>query len=100
MDVGCCSLARPNRSAIIGSLLSATVLMLSCGPLSAQQLPTGAPIAPAPADPAIASALQQVSPDNIHAIIEKLVSFNNRSTLSSMRQDLRPGEGVTSPPKG
>jgi hypothetical protein len=95
VDVGCCSLARPNRSAIIGSLLSATVLMLSCGPLSAQQLPTGAPIAPAPADPAIASALQQVSPDNIHAIIEKLVSFNNRSTLSSMDTDLAPGTGVS-----
>ena len=63
MNVGCCSLARRNRSAIIGSLLSATVLILSCGPLSAQQLlPTGTPIAPAPADPAIAAALQQVSP--------------------------------------
>jgi hypothetical protein len=70
--------------------------MLSCSLLSAQQpLPTGTPIAPAPADPAIAAALQQVSPDNIHAIIEKLVSFNNRSTLSSMETDLRPGTGVS-----
>jgi hypothetical protein len=76
--------------------LATTVLMLSCSLLSAQQpLPTGTPIVPAPADPAIAAALQQVSPDNIHAIIEKLVSFNNRSTLSSMETDLRPGTGVS-----
>ena len=53
------------------------------------------PIAPAPADPAIAAALKQVSPDRIHATIEKLVSFNNRSTLSSMETDLKPGTGVS-----
>ena len=55
--------------------------MLVTGFLSAQQLlPTGQPITPAPADPAIAAALQQVSPDNIKAIITKLVSFKNRRT--------------------
>ena len=59
-----------------------------------QQLPLGQPITPAPADPAIVSALQQVSPDNIKAIITKLVSFNNRSTLSSMETDLAPGTGI------
>jgi hypothetical protein len=53
------------------------------------------PIAPAPKDPAIAAALQQVSPDHIRATIEKLVSFNNRSTLSSMDTDLPPGTGVS-----
>jgi Peptidase family M28 len=83
------------RSVVIDPLLFFTIL-LSCGLLSAQQpLPTGAPIVPAPADPAIATALQQVSPDNIHAIIEKLVSFNNRSTLSSIDTDLPPGTGVS-----
>ncbi len=69
--------------------------MLATGFLSAQQLlPTGQPITPAPADPAIAAALQQVSPDNIKAIITKLVSFKNRSTLSSMDTDLPPGTGI------
>jgi hypothetical protein len=64
--------------------------------LHAQQpLPTGQPITPAPADPAIAGALQQVSPDNIKAIIAKLVTFNNRSTLSSMDTDLPPNAGVS-----
>ena len=48
----------------------------------------------APADPAIAAALQQVSAENIHAIIAKLVTFNNRSTLSSMATDLPPGTGI------
>jgi hypothetical protein len=70
--------------------------LLPAATLHAQQpLPTGQPIAPAPADPAIAAALQQVSPDNIKAIIAKLVSFNNRSTISSMETDLAPGTGVS-----
>jgi hypothetical protein len=57
--------------------------------------PLGSPIPVAPADPAIAAALQQVSPERIHAIIEKLVSFNNRSTISSMETDLPAGTGVS-----
>ena len=91
MNVGCCSLTRLNRSAIIGSLLSATVLVLSCGPLSAQQLlPTGAPVAPAPADPAIASALQQVSrTQHSCAIIEKTRLARPRRLLA-MDTDLAP----------
>jgi len=69
--------------------------LLSLGALNAQTvLPAGQPIAPAPADPAIAAALQQVSPDNIKAIIAKLVTFKNRSTLSSMDTDLPPGTGI------
>jgi hypothetical protein len=83
------SLARVSRLTLVPSLLAGAFL-------SAQTpLPTGQPIAPAPADPAIASALQQVSPDNIKAIIAKLVSFNNRSTISSMETDLPPGTGVS-----
>lgn len=64
-------------------------------PVGAPASPAAAPIAPAPADPAIAAALRQVSPERIRAIIEKLVSFNNRSTLSSMETDLPPGAGVS-----
>ena len=46
------------------------------------------PIQPAPADPAIAAALRQVSVERIQADIAKLVTFKNRSTLSSMETDL------------
>jgi hypothetical protein len=52
------------------------------------------PVRSSPADPAIVSALQQVSADHVRATVEKLVSFNNRSTLSSMETDLRPGTGI------
>ncbi|MHB1698913.1 MAG: M28 family metallopeptidase [Acidobacteriaceae bacterium] len=61
-------------------------------PVSAQ---IGQPVQPAPADPAISKALQQVSAAQVQATIEKLVSFNNRNTLSSMDKDLPPGQGVT-----
>ncbi len=69
-----------------------------CGMAHAQQAAapvTGTPIVAAPADPAIAAALRQVSPERIRATITKLVSFNNRSTLSSMETDLKPGTGVS-----
>ena len=81
--------ARVSRIALISSLLSGSLLS---GPFfyAQQPLPVGQPIAAAPADPAIAAALQQVSPDNIKAIIAKLVTFNNRSTISSMETDLAP----------
>jgi hypothetical protein len=52
-------------------------------------------IQPAPADTTIAAALQQVSAERIKADITKLVSFNNRSSLSSMETDLPPGTGVS-----
>ena len=70
--------------------------LLGPGSLHAQQqLSPGQPIVPAPADPAIVNALQQVSSENIKAIISKLVTFNNRSTLSSMETDLPAGTGVS-----
>ncbi|WP_371417450.1 M20/M25/M40 family metallo-hydrolase [Granulicella sp. S190] len=80
---------------IFPSRTVAAASLLACSLLYAQQpLTTGRPITPAPADPAIAAALQQVSPDQIKATITKLVSFNNRSTLSSMDTDLAPNTGV------
>jgi hypothetical protein len=83
------SLIRLGRLATFGSLFS-------CALLHAQQpSAVGKPIAPATADPAIAAALKQVSADQIRATIEKLVTFNNRSTLSSMDTDLTPGTGVS-----
>jgi hypothetical protein len=72
-----------------GFTAAAVVSLLSPLVLSAQM-----PIQTAPADPAIAAALKQVSADRIRATIEKLVTFNNRSTVSSTETDLAPNTGV------
>ncbi len=68
-------------------------------PLSAQGAASaasaaGMPLKPAAADPAVTAAIAQISPERIHADIEKLVSFGNRSTLSSMDTDLPAGSGI------
>jgi len=55
----------------------------------------GAPVQPAPADAEIRAALERVSADRIRGTVEKLVSFRNRSTLSSVETDLPAGTGVT-----
>jgi hypothetical protein len=54
----------------------------------------GAPIRPAPADPAIAHALQQISAQRVQHTIETLVGFHTRNTLSSMETDLPKGQGI------
>ena len=54
----------------------------------------GAQIAPAPADPVIARALAQISAQRIEHIIETLVAFHTRSTLSSMDSTLPPTQGA------
>jgi hypothetical protein len=56
---------------------------------------TGQSIVSKPADPAIARALKQVSPERMRQTVEALVGFGNRNTLSSMDKDLPPGKGVT-----
>jgi hypothetical protein len=55
----------------------------------------GGPIRAAPADPQIAAALKQVSSARIKANIERLVQFNNRTTIGSTETDLPAGTGVT-----
>jgi hypothetical protein len=55
----------------------------------------GSPIEAAPLDPAIQAALGQISARQIRRTIEKLVSFHNRNTLSSMDTGLPAGQGVT-----
>jgi hypothetical protein len=66
--------------------------------LAASTGPGGAQAAALPgaaqADPAIVEALQQVSSDRVRATIEKLVSFGNRSTLSTAETDLPAGTGA------
>ena len=54
----------------------------------------GSPIRPTPADPAIAHALQQISPQQIQHTVETLVGFHTRNTLSSMTKDLPAGQGI------
>lgn len=54
----------------------------------------GAPVKVETVDPRIAAALKQVSAERIRANIERLVEFNNRSTISSTETDLKPGTGV------
>jgi len=54
----------------------------------------GTPIRPAPPDPAILHALSQISPVQIQHTIAALVSFRNRSTVSSLEKDLPPDTGV------
>ncbi len=54
----------------------------------------GSPLRPAPADPAIAQALRQISPQQIRRTIETLAGFRTRSTLSSMDPDLPKGQGI------
>src|SRR3984885_9526374 len=73
-------------------LRAAAALIATC--LLATATSAQQPIAPAPIDPGVAAALAQVSPDRIQADIAKLVTFNNRSTLSSLDTDLPPNTGV------
>ena len=54
----------------------------------------GKPIQAAPVDPRIQAAIQQISPERIEQDISTLVSFHNRSTLSSNDKDLPAGQGV------
>lgn len=55
----------------------------------------GAPIRAMPADPAISRAISGISPLQIQHTIATLVSFHNRSTVSSTEKDVAPGTGVT-----
>lgn len=54
----------------------------------------GKPISPAPADPSIRAAVQQISARRIQHDITTLVGFYNRSTLSSDDKDVPAGHGV------
>ncbi len=54
----------------------------------------GTPIAPAPADPQIAKALREVSPERIQANIARMVEFGNRTTIQSNDTDMKPGTGI------
>jgi hypothetical protein len=59
----------------------------------------GVPVAAAPADPAVAHALAEVSATHIRQTIGTLVDFHTRNTLSSMDTDPPPNTGVTAAAK-
>ncbi|WP_263355647.1 M20/M25/M40 family metallo-hydrolase [Acidicapsa ligni] len=80
---------------IVPFLLAATVVSAQSSPAKPDYQLHGAALAPAPADPAITAALDQISDARIRQTIEKLVGFGTRNTLSSMETDLPPGQGVT-----
>ena len=74
-------------AAAIVALLSLACFRLPCQAQSA--------VTPPPADPHVAEAIQQVSPDRIRQTIEKLVSFGNRSTISPQDEEsVKAGKGV------
>ncbi len=65
------------------------LLVLAIAPASAQTTASGA-------DPQIAAALKQISAEKIRANIEKLVSFQTRSTLSAQDQaSIAAGRGIS-----
>lgn len=77
-----------------GMLLRGGLVMAAAiAPAGAQQV--GTPLVAPPADPAIASAISQVSTAQVREVISSLVDFRTRNTLSSMTSDLAPGNGVT-----
>ena len=91
-------ISRVRRAALATAIFSQILLLPGAAgaqqPVAAEG-PVGGPIQPALVDPAIDAALKQVSAQQIHDTIAKLVSFKNRSTLSSMDTDLPPGTGIT-----
>jgi hypothetical protein len=71
--------------------------ILACAPFCVAQpdyMRQARPVTAAPADPSIARAITGIDPAHIHQIIEKLVSFQTRNSLSSMETDLPAGTGI------
>jgi hypothetical protein len=87
---------RDNRSFGEGwALAFATLgLILLCSGVLCRAQETTA-IGKASPDPRIAEVIKQTSPDRIRQTIEKLVSFQNRSTLSAQDEEsIKAGKGI------
>lgn len=90
-------------------MLSASVVCTSIMSAAQQNPPAPSPnpvavaevgVEPDSPDPQIVAAVKQISPQRIQATIQKLVSFKNRSTLSSNDQEMiSQGLGVTAAAK-
>jgi hypothetical protein len=87
------------RGTWLSNVAAMWILGALCGPVLGEDGhrdidASGAPIQVVPADPAIQKALAETSSSQVRATIEKLVSFHNRNTLSSMDSGLPPGQGI------
>jgi hypothetical protein len=81
----------------------AIALAAAAGYVDAQQVDfkaTGSPLKANPADRQISAALRTVSAEKIRADIQKLVSFNTRSTLSSMEATILVSFSINLVPSG
>jgi hypothetical protein len=85
------------------SLAATLILALAAGIATcrAQETPQETPLEPPRlaadrhTDPRIAKAIQEASADHIRQTIEKLVSFNNRSTISAQDEEsIKAGKGI------
>ena len=87
---------RDNYSFGAGRALAFTAasLVLGCSGALCRAQETTAIMKTSP-DPRITEAIQQVSPDHLRKTIEKLVSFQNRSTLSAQDEEsIKAGMGI------
>ena len=88
--------SRPRLAAGMVSLVAC--LVMACAPQgSAQEAPLEPPRLASDhhTDPRIAEAIREVSPDRIEKTINKLVSFNNRSTISAQDEEsIKSGKGI------
>ena len=82
--------ACPFFAALTQAIAAIALIVVQCGSIAAQE------IAPKNAsDPRIAEAIQRISPEHIRQTIEKLVSFQNRSTLSAQDEEsIKAGKGI------
>lgn len=81
----------PNKWSAVAAL---TLAFLPRG-LAKAQIKDAKVLETMPADPRISAALQQISPDRIRASVEKLVSFDTRSTISPQdSSSIAAGRGV------
>ncbi len=85
------------RSIMPASVMLAVALAACAVPGLAQETPLEPPRLAADhhTDPRIAEAIRQVSAERIQQTIEKLVSFNNRSTISAQDEaSIKTGKGI------
>jgi hypothetical protein len=87
------------RKSLLGAAVMLLVMSGICQPAAVVTPPrdvdiAGARVRPQKADPTISKALNEISTGEIQHTIEALVAFHTRSTLSSMEQDLPPGQGI------
>jgi len=86
---------RLGLAVLLNTVLAGTVAVSQTNPEPADYQHYGKPVAVAPADPAIAAALAEVSEARLRKTVETLVSFGTRNSLSSMETDLPKGQGIT-----